>query len=214
MSEASNRQALLDDVDDMVDLGFAMNEGISVNLSLFTFWFMTLSGDVQAGTGTCPVPSWPNLVDAQFAEVIVLLHPDTSLRNCAWGNKVTASIGSYRTVIHETNHAAFGLPDEYCCDGGYWSAPPMLYTAQGSCDSDPASSAWRDCQSFTANGGATWWRSEDNQCDIMACGGPSGDWQRVLEYGQADWPIVAGVLGGLPGATVVAPTVFAPGEWP
>jgi hypothetical protein len=36
----------------------------------------------------------------------------------------------------------------------------------------------------------------------------------VQEYGTADWIIVEQVLSALPNASVVAPSVFAPSEWP
>lgn len=210
MSNVSNRQTFLDDVSEMINQGFWKTQAITFNFFLFNFWYMTESGDVQPGTGICPSVTWPDLTDAAFAEVIVLLHTNT-LRDCAWGNRVTSEPTSYRTVVHEASHAAFGLPDEYCCDGGYWLIPPILYSSETACNSDPDNAAWRNCQSFTSSGGMVWWRSEDNNCDIMACGGSI-----VLEYGPADWFIVEGVLSALPNNSigVITPSVFAPSEWP
>lgn len=207
MSVQANRQAFLDDVADMIDTGFYQNNAIAQNLTLFNFWFMTASGDVQPGAGICPAVTWPNLADAAFAEVIVLLHTNV-LRDCAWGNQVTSEPTSYRTVVHEASHAAFSLPDEYCCDGGYWNVPPVLYTTQAACTGDPVNAAWQNCQSFNASNGNTWWRSEDATVDIMSAGGAV-----VLEYGQADWVIMQGVLAGLGPAPVNNPTVFAPNAW-
>lgn len=213
MSVVASRQDFLDDVSGMINDGFRKNQALVFNFLAINFWFMTATGDVQPGSGICPSVTWPDLTDAAFAEVIVLLHPN-DLRDCASGNKVTSEPDSFRTVVHEASHAAFGLPDEYCCDGGYWAVQPVLYTSELACTSDAANASWRDCQSFTSSGGTTWWRSEDTDCDMMACGGPAGDWQRVLEYGRADWVVVEGVLGGLPGATVATSSVFAPDEWP
>lgn len=208
MSVVSMRQAFLDDVSDMVNNGFWMNQVWHVNFLRVNYWFMTQTGNVAAGTGTCPSVTWPNLTDASFAEAIVLLHSN-QLRDCAWGNKVTSEPTSYRTVVHEVSHAAWGLPDEYCCDGGYWSVPPVLYPSSASCNSDPANAAWRDCQPVNSASSSSWWRSEDTNCDIMACDGSV-----VLEYGPADWVIVKAVLQSLPGGGAGAPSVFAPNEWP
>lgn len=207
MSVTANRQVFLDDVANMIDTGFYQNNAIASNIGLYNFWFMTSTGDVQAGAGICPSVTWPNLSDAAFAEVIVMLHTNV-LRDCASGNRVTSEPTSYRTVVHEASHAALGLPDEYCCDGGYWNISPVLYTSQSACNSDPVNAAWRNCQSFTASNGTTWWRSEDSTIDIMSGGGSV-----VLEYGQADWVVMSGVLNGLPGATANTPSVFAPNSW-
>jgi hypothetical protein len=208
MNNVADRQAFLDDVDDLIQLGFSMNQGWSLNAGVVNYWYLTLSGDVQPGSDTCPSVTWPSLSDAAFAEVIILLHTNP-LRDCAWGSQVTSEPTSYRTVVHEASHAVFGLPDEYCCDGGYWHAPPVLYNLENSCLTDGVTSGWRDCDSFTDTDADEWWRSEDNNCDIMNC--VSG---AVLEYGPADWVIVEGVLSGLPNAGINPPSVFAPAEWP
>ena len=208
MSNLTNRQAFLDDVSNMIDQGFYQNNAIANNLLFFNFWFMTESGDVQPGTGICPSVTWPDLTDAAFAEVIVMLHSNP-LRDCAWGNRVTSEPTSYRTVVHEASHAAIGLPDEYCCDGGYWELPPVLYSSETDCTSDPVNAAWRDCESFTADNGTVWWRSEDDNPDIMTCGGSI-----VCEYGPADWVIFEGVLAGLASTwSITDPDVFAPDPW-
>jgi hypothetical protein len=208
MNDATARQAFLDQVEVLIQSGFGMNQAWSVNSDEVNFWYMTLSGDVQPGTGICPSVTWPALTDAGFAEVLVLLHPNP-LRDCAWGSRVTSEPTSFSTIVHEASHAAFGLPDEYCCDGGYWNVPPILYSTQAGCLNDPANAAWRVCQSVPSSSGPTWWRSEDGDCDIMACGGST-----VLEYGPADWVIVERVLAALPNASITDPSVFAPASWP
>ena len=210
MSNVANRQAFLDDVADMIDTGFWENNAMFSNLGLFNFWFMTSSGDVQPPTGSsiCPSVTWPDLTDAAFAEVKVLLHTN-ELRDCAYsGGRVTSEPTSYRTVVHETSHAAFGLPDEYCCDGGYFEVQPVLYTSSADCNGDPVNASWRNCVSFTASSGTIWWRSEDSTSDIMSSGGSV-----VLEFGEADWVVVEDVLDGL-SSFVNTPSVFAPASWP
>jgi len=209
LSVVANRQVFLNDVANMIDTGFWQNNGIVNNLGLFNFWYTTVTGNVgpPAAGRTCPTVTWPALPDAAFAEVKVLLHTNV-LRDCAGGSFVTSEPTSYRTVVHEANHGAFGLPDEYCCDGGYWNIPPILYNSLAACNADPANAGWRNCQSFTALSGTVWWRSEDATVDIMSSGGGT-----VWEYGRADWVIARNVLTGMPHAIVNDPSVYAPDLW-
>lgn len=207
LSNVANRQVFLNDLANLIDEGYWQNNGLANNLGLYNFWYMTLTGNATTGTGICPSVTWPSLTDAAFAEVILLVHQN-NLRDCRWGNRATTEPTSYNTVVHESSHAMFNLPDEYCCDGGYWNSPPILYTSSAACNGDPANAAWRNCQSYTANSGTVWWRSEDTTVDIMSAGGAT-----VLEYGQADWVLARNVLTSLPGAAVNDPTVYAPGSW-
>jgi hypothetical protein len=208
MNDVTARQAFVDQVELLIQSGFEMNQAWSLNADEVNYWYMTRSGDVQPGSGICPSVSWPNLGDANFAEVIVLLHPN-QLRDCAVGTRVTSEPTSFNTIVHEASHAVFGLPDEYCCDGGYWNVPPVLYPAENTCLNDSASGAWRQCQSVVSSAGPVWWRSEDTRCDIMACGSVA-----VQEYGPGDWVIAQQVLSGLPNASITAPSVYGPTDWP
>lgn len=210
MSDAVNMQTFLDDVNELINEGFWQNNVLANNLHLFNFWYMTRSGDAQQNDDPddCPIVTWPDWTGAHFAEVKVLVHPN-SLRDCRWGSKTTTEPGSYRTVVHEASHAAFNLPDEYCCDGGYWNLPPILYDSEATCENDPVNATWRDCQSITSTkDGKVWWRSEDTIVDIM-----SSNYSTVWEYGPADWVAVRDVLSALPGASVNDPDVFAPDPW-
>lgn len=211
LNNVNNRQNFLNDVSNLIDEGFWQNNAIVRNLGLFNFYFSTAPGGNVAAptTGICPVITWPNLNDALFAEMIIIVHR-TGLRDCGGGARASTGAGGGNDwiAVHEFGHAAFGLPDEYCCDGGYWSISPVLYNAQASCTGDAANATWRDCRSFTANSGATWWRSQDNNIDVMRDAGPT-----VWEYGPATWNVVRRVLTALPGASVTEPTVFAPTNW-
>lgn len=212
LTVTANRQNFLDDIANIVDTGYWQNNGIANNLGRFNFWFSTAAGgSVQAPTtGICPRITWPNLTDAAFAESVVIVHR-TGLRDCGGGARSSslAGGGNEWISVHEFGHAAFGLPDEYCCDGGYWSVPPILYNSQAACTGDAANAAWRNCQSFTGTGGrGTWWRSEDTTVDLMSAGGPP-----TWEWGRADWVIVRQVLSALPGASVTDPGTFAPADW-
>jgi len=209
LSVVANLEAFLGDISNMIDEGFWQNNALAMNLGAFNFWFLTQSGDVQppANPRDCPAVTWPDLTDAAFAETFVLLHPN-ALTDCAFGIYVTSEPYSYRTVVHESSHGAFDLPDEYCCDGGYWEAPPVLYDTLADCNNDPANADWRDCQCFVDDRGRDWCRSEDSIDDIMSTGGNT-----VWEYGPADWVIVRDVLSALGLGVPNAPTVFAPANW-
>lgn len=209
-SVLANRQAFLDDLGDVVDTGYWQNQVYVQNWPLVNFFYMNVAGSVAAPTsGICPTVTWPAEVDtdAAFADMLLLIHTN-DLRDCAGNGRATSEPTSFRTIVHESSHALFALPDEYCCDGGYWDVPPVLYDASADCTADAATAAWRSCSSFTATSGtaSTWWRSEDSTDDIMSAGGAA-----VLEYGQADWVVVRDVLDDL--GTTVDPTVFAPDPW-
>ena len=114
-----------------------------------------------------------------IGEVGAIIHTDF-FRDCSTGALFTTENVSNRTIIHELGHSAFGLADEYCCDGGYWQAAaysppaqcgPNLYSSQANCQADltglPGKTA-ADCSLIGT--GASWWRSDDNP-DIMRNGG-------------------------------------------
>jgi hypothetical protein len=212
LSNVNNRQTFLNDVANIIDTGFWQNNAIVSNLGLFNFWYSTASGgSVTANTtgGICPNVTFPNLTSAAFAEMVVIVHQN-NLRDCGGGARASSQSGAGNEwiAVHEMGHAAFGLPDEYCCDGGYWNVSPVLYSLQASCTGDAANAGWRNCQSFTANNGTQWWRSEDNNIDVMRDAGPPS-W----EYGPGGWVVVRNVLNGLPGVTANNPSVFAPTDW-
>ena len=212
LTVSTNRQNFLDDVANEIDEGFWQNNAYVSNLGLFNFWYMWTPGTISLPTtGICPIITWPSLTDASFAEMVILLHRNTAIRDCGGGARASSLAGSGNEwgVVHEAGHAIFGLPDEYCCDGGYWNISPVLYNSQSSCTSDAANAGWRNCQSFTGIGGrGTWWRSEDTINDLMSAGGPP-----VLEVGQADWVVMRSVLNSLPGISANNPSVFAPNPW-
>jgi hypothetical protein len=206
----ANRQAFLDDLGDVVDTGYWQNQVFVRNFYLVNYFYMTVTGTVAAPPpgAICPTVTWPAEVntDAAFADMVLLIHSN-ALRDCAFGGgRATTEPTSFGTIVHESSHALFGLPDEYCCDGGYWELPPVLYDTEAECTGDAANAAWRDCESFTANSGTVWWRSEDTTFDIMSDGG-----NNVPEFGRADWVVVRGVLDGF--GTPTDPTVFAPDPW-
>jgi hypothetical protein len=210
LSNTTNRQTFLDDVANEIDEGYWQNNAYTSNLGKFNFWYMWTTGTISAPTtGICPTMTWPSLTDASFAEMVILLHRNTAIRDCGGGARASslAGGGNEWIIVHEAGHAVFGLPDEYCCDGGYFSISPILYNSEEACANDAANADWRDCQSFTANSGTVWWRSEGDINDLMVGVGPP-----VFEVGEADWVIMRNVLSGL-GGSVNDPSVFAPNPW-
>ena len=209
LSNLANRQAFLDDIEQVIEDGYWQNNSYWVNFFHFNYYYLIDTGSAgpPSGTSICPTVTWPASADTDgaFADLVLLLHTNT-LRDCRWGRKATSEPTSFRTVVHETSHALFNLPDEYCCDGGYWDMPPVLYSSETACDTDPANAAWRDCQSYTASNGDVWWRSENSDDDIMSVGGSV-----VLESGQGDWAVMRDVFNSL--GTAAEPSVFAPDTW-
>ena len=204
----ANLQNFFEDIERVIEDGYWQNNAYYVNLGRFNYYYLTVAGTAAAPTsGICPNVTWPAQADTDggFADLVLLLHTNT-LRDCRWGRKATSEPTSFRTVVHESTHALFNIPDEYCCDGGYYVAQPVLYSSSASCNGDAANAAWRDCRSFTANDGSTWWRSEDNISDIMVAAGAV-----VVEAGRADWAIMNSTLSAL--GSTGTPTVFAPASW-
>lgn len=212
MSVLANRQAFLDDLSTLIESSYWQNQAYYYNLGKFNYYYMNISGSAAAPTtGICPSVTWPSEVDtdAAFADLVLLLHTNT-LRDCRWGRKATSEPTSFRTVVHESSHALFDLPDEYCCDGGYRNKPPVMYNSSSACNSDADNASWRNCISFTASNGTTWWRSEGDYTnnEIMISSGST-----VWEMGPADWFITEEVLSGFGSPSVGTPSVYAPTNW-
>ena len=212
LSDDANLQAFLDDLGVLIESSYWQNQSYYVNLGKFNYFYMTVTGEVDPPvSGICPDVTWPAEVDtdAAFADLVLLLHTNP-LRDCRWGNKATSEPTSFRTVVHESSHALFNLPDEYCCDGGYRDLPPVMYTSQNDCDSDPDNAAWRNCVSLTDVDGTVWWRSEGDYStsEIMISGGST-----VTESGPGDWAVMEDVLDDVGSPNVGTPTVFAPDAW-
>ncbi len=208
LTQTANLQAFFDDIERVIENGYWQNNAYYSNLAHFNYYYLTVAGSAAAPTtGICPNVTWPAQADsdAGFADLVLLLHPNP-LRDCRWGRKATTEPTSYRTVVHESTHALFNLPDEYCCDGGYSVQTPVLYDSLNSCTADAANAVWRNCTSFTADSGSAWWRSEGGTVDIMSGGGDV-----VLEAGRGDWARMRTVLSAL--GTPGTPTVFAPATW-
>lgn len=209
--------AFLTDVRTAIEDGFGRSEALALNMHLLNFWFT----HARAAVGSsCPFGvALPDVAHTTRAEVVIVLHR-SPMHDCAWGNRyATANVrsdGGPSFLIHEFSHAAFGLPDEYCCSGGYWPAPRAMYAEDEAPDPTPEAasssdgSAWHPLQYIEASknaasgAGRTWVRPElsDNVMYTVVEGA-------VLPYGRANWEVAASRLEALPGSTVASPTSFA-----
>ncbi|WP_157209814.1 hypothetical protein [Marinimicrobium agarilyticum] len=218
LSVLANRQDFVDDMTDVIENAYWQNRAYFNGFLHFNYYYMTETGDVQArspdvnGNFRCPTVTWPAGVntDAAFADQLILIHQN-NLRDCGGGGRATAEPTSYRTIVHETGHGLFGLPDEYCCDSTYSEVKPVLYATESACKNDPDNSAWRNCVSLTSSrDGSTWWRSQGDITNnlIMRNAGTE-----VWESGPADWFIMEEAYQSLGSSQVSTPDVFAPDRW-
>jgi hypothetical protein len=219
MSVVANRQAFVNDLATVIESGYWQNRAYFNGWGLYNYFYMTATGSVTEnppnpdGTFRCPAVTWPAQVntDGAFADQMVLIHRN-DLRDCGGGGRATAEPTSFRTIVHETGHGLFGLPDEYCCDGGYFSFSPVMYSSQSACTGDAANAGWRNCQSHTSSrDGRVWWRSQGNVTTNLIMSNAGAE---VWESGPADWAVMAAAYRGLSGSPVVTPPAdFAPARW-
>ena len=219
MSVVANRQAFVNDLAGVIEDGYWQNRAYFNGWGRYNYFYMTASGSVVErtpaadGSFRCPTVTWPAQVntDGAFADQIVLIHKN-DLRDCGGGGRATAEPTSFRTLVHETGHALFGLPDEYCCDGGYFSMAPVMYSSLAACTGDAANVGWRNCQShMSSRDGSVWWRSQGNITTNLIMGNSGAE---VWESGPADWAVMDAAYRGLSGSSVVtAPAAFAPARW-
>jgi hypothetical protein len=99
---------------------------------------------------------------------------------------------SYRTFVHESGHALFGLRDEYCCDSRYFQNDPNpnIWSSEDACRDDAADEGWDpdDCREFCPSGsgncGSGFWKIDPDHC-VMRCSQACGD-NCCLSCGGAD----------------------------
>ncbi len=217
MSLTANRQAFIDDMTNVIENAFWQNRAYFNGLFYFNYYYMAATGSVIEHPDStpevfkCPVVTWPDEADTDgaFADMLVLMHTN-ELRDCGGGGRATSEPTSFRTVIHESGHAIFGLPDEYEYGAG-WNqgiVPPVTYSSEANCESDPDNASWRDCREIGSSGA---WRSQGNITSnlIMLNAGAE-----VWESGPADWELMRRAYLTLPTApNIAAPEDFAPASW-
>lgn len=215
MNVIANRQAFVDDMTDVIENGYWQNRAYFNGLFKFNYYYMTASGSVVErtpdanGNFRCPTVTWPAQADTDgaFADQLVLMHTN-ELRDCGGGGRATAEPTSFRTIVHETGHGLFGLPDEYCCDSFYSENRPIIYESQNGCLTDADNAPWRNCVSFVSSrNNRTYWRSQGNITSnlIMRNAGDT-----VHETGPADWFVMEQAYDALGAPAVTTPATFAP----
>ena len=170
------------------------------NQQRFNFWLADQVGDAdRVPAPTAADPTATNCVltapanfasDYSWRNAGAILHSDT-FRDCASGGVFSTEPTSLGTVLHETGHAAFGLADEYCCDGGYFENSPFpdLWDTLAECQSDaPAlGRTAADCRTITDPRPATpknWFTSEPTPNDLMNA---SRRPPQAADIRRADW---------------------------
>lgn len=222
MNVIANRQAFVDDMTDVIENGYWQNQAYFNGLLKYNYYYMTAAGSVVPrapdanGNFRCPTVTWPNQVDTDgaFADQLVLMHTN-QLRDCGGGGRATAEPTSFRTIVHETGHGLFGLPDEYCCDSFYSENRPIIYATQNGCTTDAANAAWRNCVSLTSSrDNSVWWRSQGNiTTNLIMRNGDQNGVPVVWESGPADWSVMEDAYDALGAPSVGTPSVFAPALW-
>ena len=112
-----------------------------------------------------------------FADSAAIVHTQACRDNAGSPGIFTVEIDAKRmqVVAHETGHRPFGLADEYCCDGGYFTSKrpllsseykppaPNLYKNEDRCVDD-AANRWYDayqCRPLVdIDTGEDWWIGE------------------------------------------------------
>jgi hypothetical protein len=171
---------------------FDTNAGFSQFYSfwrgLFDLWAGPPGADAQLGPAGGPICTRTfggfasNIAGVTDGEAI--LHT-ANFRDCA-----SISLGGSGTVwtgiaspafrfMHESGHFLHGLGDEYCCNGGYFSAsiPRNIDSSQANCQSTATSIgvATSLCVQIGTTGS---WRIDDGSAEIMVDGGnTAADWR-------------------------------------
>jgi hypothetical protein len=151
---------------------------------IFNFWIAT---DGTANAGPDPTDSRnlclrqaPNNFEQRyaFADTSGIVHTSSCRDNAGSPGVFTIMMRASRlqVVAHETGHRPFGLADEYCCDGGYFSSSkpvlssdykpphPNLFKTENKCRDDAVNRPYDadDCRPIPASDGDTWWIGEPN----------------------------------------------------
>ena len=186
-----NNVNFINAVSGLVGNGYLSSQPFATNVRTWRgFWNLYVTyqtADAQGfGNGCNTQPTnWTTLRTIVDAGAIVHVN---NLRDCGQrppGGIFSVMVGANQTALHETGHTVFDLADEYCCDGGYWTASPHgnMFSSQSTCQSSATSHGWptTDCAQLAGpncGGGtaSTWWRSDGGN-DLMQCGNT---------YGRAD----------------------------
>lgn len=136
---------------------------------MFNVWIGTDFGNARpTGGASDPCVRQPpsNLRrDYLFAQVAGIVHSSVCRDNAgAYEFTIETQPGRLEVLAHESGHKPFGLPDEYCCDGGYYTLPKFssLYVDQPACWSGAVALGFdpEACTAFTDVDSDDWWLFE------------------------------------------------------
>jgi hypothetical protein len=179
---AVNNAAFLTDVTNVIKGAYYGQNYFLDHQHQINFWLADQRGDADPGGAPGPIcvltrpANWAT--DYGWADAGAILHTD-AFRDCANMPLFSSGPTLLSTVLHETGHAVFALPDEYCresgnrCDGGYWENPekPSLYDTNAECvaDAPDLGRTAAQCRSFTTaqTPPMTWFLSEPTPNDLM-----------------------------------------------
>jgi Tol biopolymer transport system component len=171
--------AFIEDVWLLISEGFGTMPSFLEKQHMFNFWIGMDSGNAS------PKPSDelcfrqpPDSFRSKyaFAEAAGIVHRSDCRDNAGSPGLFTIEMNLDRlqVVIHEAGHRPFGLADEYCCDGGYFTnsildTPPFanLFRRENGCRNDAEDRGFdpNECRELFA-AGANWWLFEPDFDDF------------------------------------------------
>ena len=169
---------------------FSMPSSLLRNQEKVSFWVKpraVVIGQSQPQNPTAPnnLCTFGSVDIPPFANVNAIIHREVCRDNAPGG---MYSALSPLISWHEIHHAAFGLADEYCCDGGYFQTSPFpnVYFWPNDCRNDPDSGA--NCNPIRASGGGPfdatrWWKFDLDGSDVMT----NNTFERVADIRRANW---------------------------
>ncbi|MGD8930642.1 MAG: hypothetical protein PVI22_16890 [Lysobacterales bacterium] len=135
----------------------------------------------------------------RFADVSGIVHESNCRDHAGSPGNFTVEVDPQRleVVAHESGHRPFGLADEYCCDGGYFSKIkfPNLFREENGCRDGASNRGFDpdDCRSLTEKStGKDWWLFEPDYSTSTTCSSQPGD--LMQQTGCIPDPATTGVI--------------------
>jgi ELWxxDGT repeat protein len=171
--------AFIDDVWLLISEGFGTMPSFLEQQHMFNFWIGTDSGNAspRPSNERCFRQAPDNFKSRySFADSAGIVHRSECRDNAGSPGTFTIEMNLDRlqVVIHEAGHRPFGLADEYCCDGGYFTnsildTPPFanLFRRENGCRNDAEDRGFDpdECRELFA-AGANWWLFEPDFNDF------------------------------------------------
>lgn len=127
MSDPKRREAWARELDADLVTGKLLTEDVFKPYeNHLNFWLADRTATIQSSDAPCTDIVLPDYSDLQFYPSAVLVLHHEQMWDCTQGLLSTSEVDRPATIVHELGHSVFVMPDEYCCDGAYWDAPPLL----------------------------------------------------------------------------------------